>query len=767
MKKQKSLVEKMLLLLGGPVVILLILMLGIIWFTVNQYPENSQTVILITGVIGIISILGIIIFGTKQISKKVSDLITEVERFIIDDLNSNSTHQSSSDQLDELSVTISNLIEKFRTYSIFVKTMANGDLSVAIDSGIEQDDFISDLVVIRDSTKRFETDTAMLIDLAKKDIFDKRDLANDLKGDFKKAILNANAVMDIVVDKIFWYRGILDAIPFPVHVIDNNMNWVFLNKVFLELMIANGVVTDLNDACGKACSSANATICNTKNCGIRQLVDNGITETYFEWVGRNNKQDTAYLLDKDGEKVGYVEIVTDLTSIVSVSDYTNTEVKRLANNLMRLADGDLNFDMQIEEAGEYTVDVSNQFHEIGENLNNVKNSIGNLIDDATLITDAAIEGNLDVRADAYKFNGSWKSLVEGMNNILDEIAKPLREVANVMNEMSNGYLEVSITGDYHGEFDILKKSVNYTASTIKNIVDEIAVVTKKIADGDFSQEHLSEFNGDFKTISDSLNVILDSLGLMLGKVNDSAEQVTAGSTQVADASQALAQGSTEQASSIQELTASISEIADQTKNNAVNANQARDLTLDVQEHAKKGNVQMSEMQKSMLEINKSSENISKIIKVIDDIAFQTNILALNAAVEAARAGQHGKGFAVVAEEVRTLAARSAEAAKETTVLIEGSIEKVASGTNIADQTANALNEIVTGIEKVTNLVANIAEASNEQASGIAQINVGVEQVAQVVQNNSATAEQSAAASEELSTHAELLKEMMRQFKVKR
>ena len=209
----------------------------------------------------------------------------------------------------------------------------------------------------------------------------------------------------------------------------------------------------------------------------------------------------------------------------------------------------------------------------------------------------------------------------------------------------------------------------------------------------------------------------------------------------------------------------MTEMSSQTKQNAENASQANQLSAQARDAAEKGNEQMKEMMTAMDEINASGQNISKIIKVIDEIAFQTNLLALNAAVEAARAGQHGKGFAVVAEEVRNLAARSAQAARETADLIEGSVHKAENGVGIAQRTAEALSEIVTGITKTTDLVAEIAAASNEQSQGIGQINQGLSQIENVTQQNTANAEESAAASEELASQAQHLRKLLTQFRL--
>ena len=259
-------------------------------------------------------------------------------------------------------------------------------------------------------------------------------------------------------------------------------------------------------------------------------------------------------------------------------------------------------------------------------------------------------------------------------------------------------------------------------------------------------------------------MVLDTNKSLSG-IRDSAYQVSTSSSEVASASEALAQGSTEQASAIEEITASISDVAEKTKKNAAEANAATRHVEDAICNVKSGNEKMHEMMQAMDEINVSSESISKIIKVIDDIAFQTNILALNAAVEAARAGEAGKGFAVVAEEVRNLAAKSAQAASETSELIEDSIHKVEAGTQIVADTAKALEEITESVQQSADIIIGIQEASNYQATAIAQINQAIEQVSQVVQNNSATSQQCAAASVELSNQADNMRDLISVYRL--
>ncbi|MGP0587194.1 methyl-accepting chemotaxis protein [Paenibacillus timonensis] len=302
---------------------------------------------------------------------------------------------------------------------------------------------------------------------------------------------------------------------------------------------------------------------------------------------------------------------------------------------------------------------------------------------------------------------------------------------------------------------------------ISKPVTQLMTAAEKIANGNLDVEIVNVHRDEVGVLAASFRKMTDNLNEVMTHIQAASEQVASGSKQVSDVSIALSQGATEQASSIEQLSASIEEIASQTKLNADNAVLASQLAEQTRTNATMGSEQMNEMLNAMDGINTASESISRIIKVIDEIAFQTNILALNAAVEAARAGQHGKGFAVVAEEVRNLAARSANAAKETTGMIENSVRKVEGGTKIAKDTATALKAIVCDVEKVANLVGDIATASGEQSSGINQINQGILQVSQVIQANSATSEEGAAASEELSSQAELLREQVERFNLRK
>ncbi|MCL2227221.1 MAG: methyl-accepting chemotaxis protein [Oscillospiraceae bacterium] len=323
--------------------------------------------------------------------------------------------------------------------------------------------------------------------------------------------------------------------------------------------------------------------------------------------------------------------------------------------------------------------------------------------------------------------------------------------------------EAQVIDRFSQNKDEIGQCISATASFMKEINHEMDLL-QKIGEGDLTIT--PNILSDKDKVGIALTAVTDSLNNMFGEINSSTRQVASGSKQIADGAQSLAQGSTEQAASVQQLSSSISEIAQKTKTNADMAGRAAALASEIKASAEKGSQQMGEMMSAVKDISVSSQNIGKVIKAIDDIAFQTNILALNAAVEAARAGQHGKGFAVVAEEVRNLAAKSAEAAKDTESLIADSIEKAELGSRIADDTSASLVEIVTGIGESSQLIGDIATSSEEQSVGIAQINTGIDQVAQVVQQNSATAEESAAASQEMSGQSMMLEQLIAQFRLK-
>ncbi|MBE5937851.1 MAG: methyl-accepting chemotaxis protein [Lachnospiraceae bacterium] len=336
----------------------------------------------------------------------------------------------------------------------------------------------------------------------------------------------------------------------------------------------------------------------------------------------------------------------------------------------------------------------------------------------------------------------------------------LKKLANIANKLAVGDTDVEFSSLGKNEFGVIMDDFQKVASAIKSSAD----LAEQIAGGNLTVEVEPLSEND--TLANALKTLVDDNNDVLSTIKTASLEVNTGAEQVAAASQSLAQGSTEQASAIEEVTESIEGIAAKTKENAVQANEANELVHVASKDAKDGSQRMNELKIAMGEINEASENISKIIKVIDDIAFQTNILALNAAVEAARAGSYGKGFAVVAEEVRNLAFKSSQAATETAAMIEDSISKVRNGSRLADDTVTALTHIVNQVEKIVDIIDNIAEASNNQEIALTQVNQAIMQVSQVVQTNSATSEECAAASEQLSSQATNLLGTIERFKLK-
>ncbi|MBN2645014.1 MAG: cache domain-containing protein [Desulfuromonadaceae bacterium] len=341
------------------------------------------------------------------------------------------------------------------------------------------------------------------------------------------------------------------------------------------------------------------------------------------------------------------------------------------------------------------------------------------------------------------------------------LSGPIHQVVSMLQELSKGHIGQRLNLNRKDEIGLMASTMDTFADSLElEVVDTL----QKLAAGDLTFE--IHPHDDQDVIRGALKQMEVDLNSMMSEIQRSGEQIAAGAEQISDASQSLSQGATESASSLEEIAASINELASQTDHNAHNARQAATLSSEASSAAVRGNNSMEQMVKAMAEINEAGQNISKIIKVIDEIAFQTNLLALNAAVEAARAGQHGKGFAVVAEEVRNLAARSAKAASETADLIEGSVSKAENGAEIAEQTAEALSEIVNRSSKVNDLIAEISAASSEQAQGISQINIGISQIDDVTQQNTANAEQGAASAEELASQAENLLNMLHRFQLK-
>jgi len=460
-----------------------------------------------------------------------------------------------------------------------------------------------------------------------------------------------------------------------------------------------------------------------------------------------------YRIDESKYQNSYKEVVEGVNAIIHEE---SDNVKDILNVLTRIGNGD--FDIEVP-------DMVGDFNMQPIAIRAVTANLNEIYDSAVMLARNAANGNFDVEVDASKFNGKWQKLVQTLNYLMEAVAKPLDQIEQNMVLMSQGSFN-TLDGNFKGRFDAVKTACNRTNETTMSYINEIAEVLDRVAKGDLTVSVQRDYIGNYLPIKEALIGILDSLSHAISGIRSASDQVYSGAQQISQSASDLATGAQEQASSVEELNATIDMINTQTRKNADSANTATELSAKSTTNAESGNEAMKHMLDAMSQIKESSSNISKIIKVIQDIAFQTNLLALNAAVEAARAGEHGKGFSVVAEEVRNLAARSQQSAVETTDLIAQSINRVDAGSTIAEDTSTSLDVIVQNASSVREIISQIAVASQEQAEAIEQVVNGLVQISRVVQSNSAASEQTAAASQELNSQAEMLQQLVAYFTLK-
>ena len=479
-------------------------------------------------------------------------------------------------------------------------------------------------------------------------------------------------------------------------------------------------------------------------------------------------------LMNDMERVTKAHLSGKASARIDESSYTggNLEVVREVNKILdTYVDNfkDIAEVMSQYSNGDFTAALphySGEWDWLNDSMGGLKVSLDHVSKEINGLSNRAVKGDFKTPASSLgRDKGQWTQMVDGLNALVEAVEKPLHAIEENATDMSKGHFR-DMTGQFEGEFEVVKQSINESNRRLRAYIGEISEILTAMAAGDLTVRLERSYIGEFMPIKTAIDTILTSLNRSMRQIMETSREVRDGSDALSRSSELLSQGTNTQSEAIKALYVSLEEMDAKTRNNSGRANDADTLSQTSNNHAAVGNKEMKTMLLSMEEIKTSSDNISKIIKVIEDIAFQTNLLALNAAVESARAGEHGRGFAVVAEEVRALAERSSQAAKETTGLIENSMTQVDTGSSIVQSTATSLEAIVQSVQQVSELISQIAVVSSEQAQAISEIIRSIDGISQVVTSNMNISQESSEMADKFAQQTQKLLEFVNIYKIR-